>query len=87
VVVIGFVAAGGLTLIWAMVERRVREPLVKLRLFRLRPYDGALVANLTMNLAFAGLSFLLVLWLQNVRGFGPVELGKPGSTRTPSGQP
>ena len=28
-----------------------------------------------MNLAFAGLSYLLVLWLQNVRGYDAVEAG------------
>jgi MFS family permease len=53
----------------------VHDPLVDLNLFRLRPYDGALVANLTMNLSFAGLSYLLVLWLQNVRGYDAMEAG------------
>ncbi|MFE7408565.1 MFS transporter [Isoptericola sp. NPDC057559] len=60
---------------WFLVESRTRDPLVDLRLFRLRPYDGALTANLTMNLAFAGLSYILVLWLQNVRGYDAVEAG------------
>ena len=41
----------------------------------MRPYDGALIANLTMNLAFAGLSYLLVLSLQNVRGYDAVPAG------------
>jgi MFS family permease len=61
--------------VWVLVERRVAEPLVDLKLFRLRPYDGALTANLTMNMAFAGLSYLLVLWLENARGYGPVAAG------------
>jgi EmrB/QacA subfamily drug resistance transporter len=69
------VAAVVLTVGWVQIERTVREPLVDLRLFRLRPYDGALVANLTMNLAFAGLSYLLVLWLQNARGYDAVTAG------------
>jgi EmrB/QacA subfamily drug resistance transporter len=60
---------------WIKIEGSVREPLVDMRLFRLRPYDGALVANLTMNLAFAGLSYLLVLWLQNARGYDAVTAG------------
>jgi EmrB/QacA subfamily drug resistance transporter len=60
---------------WVVVERRVSEPLVDMTLFGLRPYDGALTANLTMNLAFAGLSYLLVLWLQNARGYDPVQAG------------
>jgi EmrB/QacA subfamily drug resistance transporter len=69
---IAFVA---LVLIWYVVERRTADPLVDLDLFRLRAYDGALTANLVMNLAFGGLSYLLVLWLQNVRGYGAVEAG------------
>jgi EmrB/QacA subfamily drug resistance transporter len=69
------VGAALLAAAWCLVETRVREPLVDLHLFSSRPYDGALSANLTMNLAFAGLSFLLVLWLQNVRGYDPVEAG------------
>ncbi len=69
------VATVALAIAWYHIERRVREPLVDLRLFRLRAYDGALVANLTMNLAFAGLSYLLVLWLQNARGYDAVTSG------------
>src|SRR4051812_44795428 len=69
---IAFVA---LVLAWYAIERNAKDPLVDLRLFRMRAYDGALTANLTMNLAFGGLSYLLVLWLQNVRGYGAVEAG------------
>ncbi|GIM92216.1 MFS transporter [Paractinoplanes toevensis] len=68
-------AAVILSTAWYAVERRAAEPLVKLELFKLRPYDAALTANLVMNLAFAGLSYLLVLWLQNVRGYSAVEAG------------
>jgi EmrB/QacA subfamily drug resistance transporter len=69
------VAAAALAVAWCLIEARVRDPLVDLQLFSSRPYDGALTANLTMNLAFAGLSFLLVLWLQKVRGYDPVDAG------------
>jgi EmrB/QacA subfamily drug resistance transporter len=75
VVVICLAASVVLALAWCVIESRVSEPLVDLRLFRLRPYDGALTANLTMNLAFAGLSYLLVLWLQNVRGYDAIQAG------------
>lgn len=69
------IAAVVLAVGWVLIELRVAEPLVDLKLFRLRAYDGALTANLTMNLAFGGLSYLLVLWLQNVRGFDAVTAG------------
>jgi EmrB/QacA subfamily drug resistance transporter len=75
-IVLGFFfAAALLGIAWCVIEWRIREPLVDLHLFKLRPYDGALTANLTMNLSFAGLSYLLVLWLQNIRGYGPIEAG------------
>ena len=70
-----FVAALLLALVWVMIERTVAVPLVDLSLFRLRAYDGALTANLTMNLGYAGMSYLLVLWLQNARGFSAVTAG------------
>jgi MFS family permease len=70
-----FVVSAALVVGWVLVERHVREPLVDLSLFRLRPYDGALTANLTMNMAFAGLSYLLVLWLENARGYSPIAAG------------
>jgi EmrB/QacA subfamily drug resistance transporter len=69
------VAAVVLAVLWVLIERHVSDPLVDLALFRLRPYDGALTANLTMNLAFGGLSYLLVLWLQNARGYDAVQAG------------
>lgn len=69
------VVAALLAVAWVLIERKVAEPLVDLRLFALRPYDGALIANLTMNLAFGGLSYLLVLWLQNAQGYSAVEAG------------
>lgn len=74
--IVGLLAAAVvLAGLWYLIESKVRDPLVDLSLFRLRSYDGALNANLTMNLAFAGLSYLLVLWLENARGYDPVEAG------------
>ncbi|MEV5480074.1 MULTISPECIES: MFS transporter [Streptomyces] len=70
-----FVATVALSVGWWFIERRAAEPLVDLRLFRIRAYNGALTANLTMNFTFAGLSFLLVLWLENARGYSAVEAG------------
>ncbi|GIF19986.1 EmrB/QacA subfamily drug resistance transporter [Actinoplanes tereljensis] len=74
--IVGLLAAAVLLAIaWYAVEKHAEEPLVKLAMFKLRSYDAALTANLVMNLAFAGLSYLLVLWLQNVRGYDAVEAG------------
>ncbi|MGW6916865.1 MFS transporter [Kitasatospora sp. NPDC054939] len=60
---------------FVLLERRLKEPLIDLRLFRSRPFSGALVANSVMNIVFAGVSFVLTLYLQEVRGYGPIAAG------------
>ncbi|GGN11181.1 EmrB/QacA subfamily drug resistance transporter [Actinoplanes campanulatus] len=70
-----FVASAVLWVAFVVVEGRVRNPLVELRLFQARDFDGALVANLTMNLVFAGISYVLALYLQDVRGYSPFVAG------------
>ncbi|MFE9255290.1 MFS transporter [Streptomyces sp. NPDC006879] len=56
-------------------ENRASDPLVDLRLFGSRPFCGALTANLVMNFVFAGVSFLLTLYLQDARGYSPLVTG------------
>jgi EmrB/QacA subfamily drug resistance transporter len=70
-----FAAAVVLGLLFVLVERRVTNPLVDLALFRRRPFDAALTANLALNLTFTGTTFLLALSLQDVRGYDPVVAG------------
>jgi len=69
------VAAVVLGIVFVLVERRLRNPLVDLSLFRARDFDGALTANLVMNIVFGGISYLFALYLQDVRGYSPVEAG------------
>jgi predicted MFS family arabinose efflux permease len=70
-----FAAAVVLAVLFVLVERRVANPLVDLALFRRRPFDAALTANLALNLTFTGTTFLLALYLQDVRGYDPVVAG------------
>jgi EmrB/QacA subfamily drug resistance transporter len=70
-----FAAAVVLGVLFVLVERRVANPLVDLALFRRRPFDAALTANLAMNLTFSGTTFLLALYLQDARGYDPVAAG------------
>ncbi|MFJ1703458.1 DHA2 family efflux MFS transporter permease subunit [Kitasatospora sp. NPDC088346] len=69
---VGSVVLAGL---FVLLEKRVADPLVDLRLFSSRPFCGALVANSVMNIVFAGVSFLLTLYLQEVRGYDAVTAG------------
>jgi EmrB/QacA subfamily drug resistance transporter len=70
-----FAAAVVLAVLFVLVELRVANPLVDLSLFRRRPFDAALSADLAMNLTFSGTTFLLALYLQDVGGYGPVTAG------------
>jgi EmrB/QacA subfamily drug resistance transporter len=69
--------AGALALLAAFVinERRTRNPLMPLSIFRVR---GLAAADTTQLIAFAGLLamfFFLTLYMQNVLGWSPIQAG------------
>jgi MFS family permease len=56
----------GLLGVFVCVESRVEDPLFHLRLFRIRAFRCAGVANLLANMGRGGLQFILVIWLQGI---------------------
>jgi MFS family permease len=60
--------AGGLVLLAAFVavELRVTDPMLDLRLFRLRAFIAGNVASLLGAIGRGGLQFMLVIWLQGI---------------------
>jgi EmrB/QacA subfamily drug resistance transporter len=56
-------------------ELRRREPLLELRFFRSVPFSGATVIAVVTFAAFAGFLFLNTLYLQEVRGYSPLQAG------------
>ena len=60
--------AGGLVLlaVFVGVELRVRDPMLDLRLFRLRAFVAGNVASLLGAIGRGGLQFMLVIWLQGI---------------------
>ncbi len=56
-------------------ERRREQPLVDLRFFRSLPFSGAAATAVAGMAAFAGFLFLVTLYLQDVRGYRPLEAG------------
>ena len=68
---------GGIALLvsFVLVERRVRWPLVDLRLFRNVPYDVVTIAGMFSNMAYTSFVFLSTLYLQQVRGLSPIQAG------------
>ncbi len=60
--------AGGLVLlaVFVAVELRVTDPMLDLRLFRLRAFVAGNVASLLGAIGRGGLQFMLVIWLQGI---------------------
>jgi MFS family permease len=59
---------GGIVLLiaFALIERRVKEPMFRLHLFGIRAFTAGNVAALLAALARGGLMFMLIIWLQGI---------------------
>ena len=59
---------GGLVLlgVFAMIERRVAQPMFNLELFRIREFTTGNIAAFSARLGQGGLQFMLVIWLQGI---------------------
>lgn len=68
---------GGVALCAAAVavERRVREPLVPLRLFGDRTIVMAVIASIAVGIALFGTTVFLSQYMQIARGMSPTESG------------
>jgi predicted MFS family arabinose efflux permease len=64
-----------LLVIFVLIERRVASPVIKLSVFRMRRFDGAVLANLIANFVFGGVIFFMALYLQVVEGYDPLQAG------------
>jgi len=74
--VLGLVAAGVVALIaFARIELRVQHPMIELRLFRNRTFLGATVIVATLAGGSFGVFVYLSLFLLDVAGGSPVEVG------------
>jgi EmrB/QacA subfamily drug resistance transporter len=69
--------AGGAVALMAFpfYERRIEEPMVPLEIFRVRNFTGANLATLGVYFALQGMSFFLVIFMQNVMGFSALIAG------------
>jgi EmrB/QacA subfamily drug resistance transporter len=64
-----------LMLLFVLVERRAKFPVLDLSLFRIRLFTAGNIANLLSGLAFAALAFIMTLYFQLVRGYDPLHAG------------
>jgi EmrB/QacA subfamily drug resistance transporter len=74
VVVLAIAAVGGLA-VFALIEPRVREPMVDFSLFRSRTFLGANIVAFIVSFAMFAMFFFTALYLQNILGYSPVEAG------------
>jgi MFS family permease len=65
--VVGLLAGGAFILaIFFWIETRARQPLLDLRLFRIRAFSTGNVAGFLFFLSRGGLQFMLIVWLQGI---------------------
>jgi EmrB/QacA subfamily drug resistance transporter len=67
--------AAALLIAFVLVERRVREPMLPLRLFRLPAFAGAQLAVFAMSASFFALFLYTTLYLQNILHLSPLDAG------------
>jgi EmrB/QacA subfamily drug resistance transporter len=70
-------AAGGvaLTLLFVLAEHRAQEPVIPLKLFRVRVFNSASAIGFVMGFAMFGALTFLPLFMQNVKGVSPTISG------------
>ncbi|MCX5393655.1 MFS transporter [Streptomyces sp. NPDC006482] len=70
-----FVAAVVLLVAFGIVESRAKEPITPLRMFAERNRSGTYVIMLSLSAAMFGMFFFIVLWVQDVLGYSPIQSG------------
>jgi len=65
--VIALLSAGAASLVaFALIERRVAEPMFRLPLFRIRAFTFGTLSTFLSAVARGGLMFMLIIWLQGI---------------------
>ncbi|MFE2558209.1 MFS transporter [Streptomyces sp. NPDC059352] len=70
-----FVAAVVLLVAFGVVESRAKEPITPLRMFAERNRSSTYVIMLSLSAAMFGMFFFIVLWVQDVLGYSPIQSG------------
>lgn len=69
--------AAGIVLLVVFVRRqlRSRQPLLDIRMFRIRMFTGSALTTLTSALTLGAIMLMLTMWLQYVHGYTPSQAG------------
>jgi EmrB/QacA subfamily drug resistance transporter len=73
--ILGLAVASSLLAAFVVLESRVRDPLMPLRIFRVRTVAGANVAGLLLGAVVFANFFILTLYVQNVLGWSALKTG------------
>jgi EmrB/QacA subfamily drug resistance transporter len=70
-----FTLAAGSLVAFFVAEHRVRAPMLDFTYFRSRSFLGANVVAFIVSFAMLAMFFFIALYMQNVRGYSPLEAG------------
>ncbi len=62
----GFILGVALLVAFVRIETRVPDPMINLRLFRIRAFTAGNIVNFATAMARGGLQFILIIWLQGI---------------------
>jgi EmrB/QacA subfamily drug resistance transporter len=65
-VLTGLIGGAALLVAFCVIESRVENPMINLRLFRIRAFAAGQTVNLLAAMARGGLQFMLIIWLQGI---------------------
>jgi MFS family permease len=65
-VLVGLIGGVALLMIFGLIETHVEEPMIDLRLFRVRAFAAGQAVNLLAAMSRGGLQFMLIIWLQGI---------------------
>ena len=65
-VLVGLIGGVVLLVLFGVIETRVAEPMIDLRLFRIRAFAAGQAVNLLAAMSRGGLQFMLIIWLQGI---------------------
>jgi EmrB/QacA subfamily drug resistance transporter len=69
IAMVGIIAAAA----FVIIDKKVKMPTINFSMFRNRIFRNSLMASLFQGLGFMGVTFLLIMYLQGVRGFSPLD--------------
>ena len=65
-VLAGVIIGVALLVAFVMIENRVTDPMIDMKLFKIRAFTAGNIVNFTSAMARGGLQFILIIWLQGI---------------------